>query len=160
MSTLMSRAKKGLSDPLIEAVAVDEGISVNKLTRLIASGKVVIPKNIRRENVKPTGIGKFLRTKVNANIGTSSDIINYEVEVRKAKIAQKYGADAIMDLSTAGEIDKLRRTLIRELEVPIGTVPIYQAAIAAIEKNGAIVDMDEDIIFNSITNHLKDGVDF
>jgi phosphomethylpyrimidine synthase len=160
MSTLMSRAKKGNTDELIKAISLNENISPEKLTRLVAKGKVVIPKNKIRNNIKPIGIGKYLRTKVNANIGTSSDIFDNEVEVRKAKVAIKYGADTVMDLSTAGNIDDLRRVLIKEIDVPLGTVPVYQAAIEAIDKKGAIVDMDEDLLFNNIIKQLKDGVDF
>ncbi|MHA1835825.1 MAG: phosphomethylpyrimidine synthase ThiC, partial [Candidatus Odinarchaeia archaeon] len=160
MGTLMQQAKEGNITPLMKQIASDEGLSARKLVKLIAEGKVIILNNAVRNNVKPVGVGELLRTKVNANIGTSSDIVDYEVELVKARTAIKYGADTIMDLSTGGDIDGLRRKLISELDVPIGTVPIYQAAIEAIEKKGAIVDMDEDIIFNSIHKHLKDGVDF
>ncbi|MHA1754757.1 MAG: phosphomethylpyrimidine synthase ThiC [Candidatus Odinarchaeia archaeon] len=160
MGTLMQQAKEGNITPLMKQIASDEGLSARKLVKLIAEGKVIILNNAVRNNVKPVGVGELLRTKVNANIGTSSDIVDYEVELVKARTAIKYGADTIMDLSTGGDIDGLRRKLISELDVPIGTVPIYQAAIEAIEKKGAIVDMDEDIIFNSIHKHLKDGIDF
>lgn len=160
MSNLMLDARAGKINDIAVKVAANEGLPVEKLVKLIAEGKVVVPKNITRDNVSPVGIGKYLSTKVNANIGTSSDVIDYKLEVKKAKIAKKFGADTIMDLSTGGEIDRLRREIIKEVDIPLGTVPVYQAAIEAIQKKGAIVDMNEDIIFNNILKQLKDGVDF
>ncbi|MEM4206936.1 MAG: phosphomethylpyrimidine synthase ThiC, partial [Nitrososphaerota archaeon] len=160
MSNLMIDARSGVFNELIAKVAVEEDISVEKLSRLIASGKVVIVRNLKRSNVRPTGIGAGLRTKINANVGTSSEVIDYNLEVEKALIAQKYGADTVMDLSTGGDIDYIRREIIKAVNIPIGTVPIYEAAIEAVNKKGAIVSMDEDIIFNTVIKQLKDGVDF
>ncbi|MEM3722388.1 MAG: phosphomethylpyrimidine synthase ThiC, partial [Candidatus Bathyarchaeia archaeon] len=141
-------------------VAENEGESPQAICQRIAEGTVIITRNVQRENVNPVGIGKGLRTKVNANIGTSQDLCDLNVEIEKAKVAVQYGADTIMDLSTAGDLDKIRRALIKAVNVPIGTVPIYQAAIEAAEKRGAIIHMTEDDIFNTIEKHAKDGVDF
>ncbi|MEM2675956.1 MAG: phosphomethylpyrimidine synthase ThiC [Candidatus Bathyarchaeia archaeon] len=141
-------------------VAENEGESPQALCQRIAEGTVIITRNIRRENVHPVGIGKGLRTKVNANIGTSPDLCDLNLEIKKAKVAVKYGADTIMDLSTAGNLDEIRRTIIKAVNVPIGTVPIYQAAIEATKKKGAIIHMTEDDIFNTIERHAEDGVDF
>jgi phosphomethylpyrimidine synthase len=156
----MEMAKKGQITEEIQAVARDEEESPQKILKRVAEGTVIITRNAQRENVHPVGIGKGLRTKVNANLGTSQDICDLNSEVEKAKVAVKYGADTIMDLSTAGDLDEIRRTIIRAVTVPIGTVPIYQAAIEAAKKKGAIINMTEDDIFNTIEKHAKDGVDF
>jgi len=160
LTTQMEMAKKGQITEEIQAVARDEEESPQKILKRVAEGTVIITRNAQRENVHPVGIGKGLRTKVNANLGTSQDICDLNSEVEKAKVAVKYGADTIMDLSTAGDLDEIRRTIIRAVTVPIGTVPIYQAAIEAAKKKGAIINMTEDDIFNTIEKHAKDGVDF
>ncbi|MEM3580045.1 MAG: phosphomethylpyrimidine synthase [Candidatus Bathyarchaeia archaeon] len=156
----MEAARRGQITEEMRIVAEDEGESPQALCQRIAQGTVIITRNIKRENVHPVGIGKGLRTKVNANIGTSPDLCNLNLEIEKAKVAVKYGADTIMDLSTAGDLDEIRRAIIKAVNVPIGTVPIYQAAIEATKKRGAIIHMTEDDIFNTIEKHAKDGVDF
>jgi len=156
----MASAKKGQITEEMRIVAKEEGVSLRKICQRIAEGTVIVTRNVQRENVHPVGIGKGLRIKVNANIGTSLDLCDLNLEVEKAKIAVKYGADTIMDLSTAGDLDVIRRTIIKSVNVPIGTVPIYQAAIEAAEKKGAMIDMTEDDIFNVVEKHAKDGVDF
>ncbi|WEU41016.1 MAG: phosphomethylpyrimidine synthase [Candidatus Odinarchaeum yellowstonii] len=160
MSNLMVEARSGLCSDLIAKIAAEEGIPADKLLRLVGSGKVVIVRNLKRSNVHPIGIGEGLRTKINANVGTSPEVIDYNLEVEKALIAQKYGADTVMDLSTGGDLDYIRREIIKAVTIPVGTVPIYEAAIEAVNKKGAIVSMNEDIIFNTILKQLKDGVDF
>jgi phosphomethylpyrimidine synthase len=127
--------------------------------RGIAGGRVVVTKNLGREPA-PLGIGEGLRVKVNANLGTSKDICDLNRELEKVRAAVDAGADTIMDLSTGGDIDAIRRRILKETNVPLGTVPIYQAAIEAQEKHGAIVDMTEDDIFKVIERQCKDGVDF
>jgi phosphomethylpyrimidine synthase len=97
-----------------------------------------------------------MSTKINANVGTSKDYDNPAEEIEKGKIAVEHGADAVMDLSTGREIDAVRRRLVRELDVPIGTVPVYHAA----RKRAAVVDMTADDMFNSLREHAKDGADF
>ena len=126
-----------------------------KLERLISSGRVVIPKNSNRE-IEPMGIGQFLSKKINANIGTSKDYINCDEEIKKAKIAVQYGADTVMDLSTGGDLDSIRKKIIDGVDVPLGTVPIYQAGLS----KKAVVDMTSDDMFNTVRKHAKDGVDF
>jgi len=160
VTTQMASAKKGQITEEMRIVAKEEGVSLRKICQRIAEGTVIVTRNVQRENVHPVGIGKGLRIKVNANIGTSLDLCDLNLEVEKAKIAVKYGADTIMDLSTAGDLDVIRRTIIKSVNVPIGTVPIYQAAIEAAEKKGAMIDMTEDDIFNVVEKHAKDGVDF
>jgi len=156
----MKAARNGELTREIKTVAEDEGVSAEFVRKRVAEGRIIIACNVKRRNVHPIGIGEGLRTKVNANVGTSPDFHNIEVEVEKAKVAVKYGADTVMDLSTAGDLDSIRRAILKAVNVPVGTVPIYQAAIESIKKRGAIVDMTEDDIFNIIEKHAKDGVDF
>ena len=160
MSTQMRAAKEGRETEEMRIVAKDEGESLQTIRRRIAEGTVIITRNVRRENVHPIGIGKGLRIKVNANIGTSPDMCDLDMEIKKAKIAVKYGADTIMDLSTGGNLDEIRGSILKAVTVPVGTVPIYQTAIEAAKKKGSIVHMTEDDIFNTIEKHAKDGVDF
>jgi phosphomethylpyrimidine synthase len=108
----------------------------------------------------PLGIGEGLRVKVNANIGTSREHCDIKEEVSKAKVAVASGAHAVMDLSTGGDLDSIRRMILRSVKVPVGTVPVYQAGIEALEKHGAIVDMTEDDMFSVFEAHAKQGVDF
>ena len=126
----------------------------------MADGTIVIPSNIKHANLVPGGIGQGLRTKINANIGTSSDYGDVNTELEKLRIAVDAGADTVMDLSTGGDIPTIRRAIIAASSVPIGTVPIYQAGIEAIEKYGAIVKMTADNIFAVIEENCRDGVDF
>jgi len=156
----MEDAKKGMITAEMRIVAKDEQLHPNKICRLVAKGHAVITRNLNRKNVHPIGIGKNLFTKINTNVGTSADFCDVNLEVEKAKVAVKYGSDTIMDLSTAGNLGEIRKKIIKSVKVPFGTVPIYQAAIEAIEKHGTILDMDEDLIFDVIERHLKDGVDF
>jgi len=105
-------------------------------------------------------VGAGLATKVNANIGTSSDYGDAETELEKLRVALEAGADAVMDLSTGGDITAIRRAIIAASPRPIGTVPVYQAGVAAIEAHGAIVRMSVDDIFDAIEAHAREGVDF
>ncbi|MBK5189962.1 MAG: phosphomethylpyrimidine synthase ThiC [Methanosarcinales archaeon] len=150
----------------LKRVSVAEGVSVEKLQRLLDAGKVVIPRNVKRADEARDGreivlkaIGEGMSTKLNVNVGTSKDYVNLGEEVEKAKIALQYGADAIMDLSTGGDLDETRRTILKEVNVPVGTVPIYQAALEKADVR-AVVDMSSDDMFNAVRNHAKDGVDF
>jgi len=149
-----------IKDSLVGEIAQTEGISVEVLKQLLAKGEVIVLKNKQRKNTKPLGIGKNLRTKVNANIGTSPERADLNFELKKLKVALEAGADTIMDLSTAGDLDSIRRQILDSCNVPVGTVPIYQAAIEAIAEKGGIVKMDEEKIFRVIERQLKDGVDF
>jgi phosphomethylpyrimidine synthase len=143
----------------MKAVADAEDVDVERIRKGVAKGRIVIPKNVCREDVKPIGIGEGLRVKVNANIGTSKDFASESDEIGKAKIAVKYGADTLMDLSTGGDLEKIRREIMK-VPVPIGTVPIYEAGTKAIKRSGSIVEMTEDDLFNAIERQAKEGVDF
>jgi phosphomethylpyrimidine synthase len=156
----MKSARLGEITPEMQAVAQEEKVSIDKIRRRVAAGTVIIARNVRRKNVHPLGIGEMLRTKVNTNIGTSPDMSDINLEIEKAKVAVEYGTDTIMDLSINGDLDKVRRAILDAVAVPLGTVPVYQAAIEAARKHGSIVHMTEDDIFRVIEKHAEDGVDF
>jgi len=160
MVTQMKAAREGKVTEEMRIVAKDEDESPQSIRRRLAEGTVIVTRNIQHENVHPIGIGKGLRIKVNANIGTSPDLCDLDLEIGKAKTAVRYGADTIMDLSTDGDLDDIRKKILQTVNVPIGTVPIYQTAIEVAEKKGSIMHMNEDDIFNTIEKHAKDGVDF
>jgi phosphomethylpyrimidine synthase len=152
--TLMKQAARSVPD-IIKRAAKIEGIDAKKLARSVAAGRSIVPHNPKHRS-RPCGIGEGLRVKVNANIGTSPDHCSLKEELVKAKVAVELGADAIMDLSIGGNIDAIRKAIIKKVDVAIGTVPIYQAANEA----GHILDMNEDIMFKTIEKHARDGVDF
>ncbi len=143
----------------IKGLSEAEGIEPGLLARLVSSGKVVVPSNPRHRSLRPCAIGQDMRVKINANIGTSKDHIDVEEELEKARVAVKYGADAIMDLSTGGNIREIRRMIVRESPVPVGTVPIYEAVCSRAKKGGPGA-MKADDLFKAIEAHARDGVDF
>ncbi|MEA1872777.1 MAG: phosphomethylpyrimidine synthase ThiC [Chloroflexota bacterium] len=158
--TQLELARKGTVSPQVKHIAEKEGVETDFVLQGLAEGKIVIPANLNHTNLIPCGIGQGLRTKVNANIGTSSDFCDLNMELRKLQTAIDFGADTVMDLSTGGDISAIRRAILSASAVPVGTVPIYQAGIEAIENRGAIVNMSVDDIFAVIEEHAKDGVDF
>jgi phosphomethylpyrimidine synthase len=157
--TQISKAKQGKTTKEIRDVSKSENIDLSILRKRVASGKIAIPYN-PIHSPKALGIGKGLRVKVNANIGTSREYCNLQDELEKAKTSIAAGAHAVMDLSTGGNLDKIRTSLIKIVNVPFGTVPIYQAGIESIKKHGSIIDMTEDEIFNIFEHQAKQGVDF
>ena len=158
--TQLEAARKKRITPAIKKVAADEGMAADSLLELVAAGKVVIPFNPNHSPSRPAGIGHPLRTKVNVNIGTSADFPRLADELRKVDIAVQYEADAIMDLSTGGDLRKIRRHILEKSPLPLGTVPVYQAAIEAISRRGSIVEMTEDDLFSTIESQAREGVDF
>ncbi len=158
--TQLELAKKGAISLQMKQVAEKEGLEAEFIRQGVAQGTIVIPANIWHSNLDPCGIGQGLYTKVNANIGTSSDYGTRDTELEKLRITIEYKADTVMDLSTGGDITAIRRAIIASCPIPIGTVPIYQAGIEAMEKRGAIVNMTADDLFAAIEQQAKDGVDF
>lgn len=148
----MQEAMNGRVPSEIKAVADREGIEPEKLARLVASGRAVLPRNIRRDGLAAVGIGEMLTTKVNVNIGTSQNLVSPEDELEKARAAIASGADAVMDLSTGGDLDAVRRMILKAVRVPVGSVPIYNAAVNK--------DLSSQGLFNALEKHAKDGVDF
>jgi len=158
--TQLELAREGNTSPQMVAVAQHEGVDAEFVRQGVAEGTIVIPANANHINLAPCGIGQGLRTKVNANIGTSSDFGDIDTELEKLRVAVDSGADTVMDLSTGGDISAIRRAIIASSSLPIGTVPIYQAGIEAIGRHGAIVKMTIDDLFAVIEQHARDGVDF
>ena len=157
--TQLEQAKKGQITDEMKYVSEKEGIEIIKLLKRVAKGQIVIPKNFTSDSI-PLGIGKGLKTKINANVGSSSELENVEWEVEKALTAVKFGSDTLMDLSTGPNFKEVRKAIMKEVNIPIGTVPIYEAAVKSSESRGAVVHMDEDDMFQAIINQAEDGVDF
>ena len=157
--TQISDAKKGILTDEMKHVAEIEGVSEDFILRSVAEGTIVIPSNVNRD-IEASGIGAGLRTKVNATVGTSTDIVNFDEEVLKAQIAIDNGADCLMELSIGGDLDVIRNRVLDMSPLPVGSVPVYQAAIESIRRDGSVVYMTEDDLFNTIEKQAKDGIDF
>lgn len=161
MKTQMEYAREGKITDKMKQAAREASISPEFLRANIAGGTAIICHNNLHLNGKPLAVGEGIRTRVNANIGTSKDDTSIDNELEKAQVAVNAGADSIMDLSTGGPIDEIRAAIIAETDICIGSVPLYQAACDTVMKKGkAIVDMSVDDIFAGIKKHLDDGVDF
>jgi len=158
--TQLELAKEGIISPQMEQVAQREGVAAEVIRQGVHEGTIVIPANTSRHGLTPCGIGKGLKTKVNANIGTSSDFGDASTELLKLQVATLAGADTVMDLSTGGDMVAIRRSIITSSSLPVGTVPIYQAGIEAIDRYGTIVKMTADDLFAVILEHACGGVDF
>ncbi|MBU1207452.1 MAG: phosphomethylpyrimidine synthase ThiC [Proteobacteria bacterium] len=159
--TQLEYARQGETTEAMEKTAASEGISAETIRQGIAEGTIVITQNVKHRTISPLAIGKGLRTKINANVGTSKDHTNVEEELAKVRAAIEAGADTIMDLSTGPAIGETRKTVIQASTVPVGTVPIYQAAVEMPEKkNRPMVEMTADDLFEVIERQGEDGVDF
>lgn len=157
----MSYAKRGIATEEMKQVAKDEQVDLDLIVRGVARGVIIIPKNnARRQEIKVKGIGKGLSTKVNVNIGTSTLKVDLKEEVEKAKVAVRYGADTIMDLSDAGNLVDIRRTLLDVARIPFGYVPVYQAYANAVSKYKNPLEMSSDDFIKAFEDAVKDGVDF
>ena len=160
MKNQLIAAWEGKTTQEMKRIAKDEGVDVNVLRDNVAAGKTAILANNRHKNFTPKGVGKGLSVKVNANIGTSPERVDVKEELKKLKMACDAGADAVMDLSTGGNLDEIRKIIMAEAGIPIGTVPIYQAAVETVKKKKPITRMEPDDIFEVIEKHGIDGVDF
>jgi len=158
--TELELAREGFISPQMSLVAQHEGVEAEFIRQGVGGGTIVIPANTKHTNLIPCGIGQGLKTKVNANIGTSSDFGNIDTELEKLRVAIDSGADTVMDLSTGGDISAIRRAIVGSSPLPVGTVPIYQVGIEAIARHDAIVKMTVDDLFGVIEEHARDGVDF
>ncbi|MBQ6350972.1 MAG: phosphomethylpyrimidine synthase [Methanobrevibacter sp.] len=157
--TQISDAKKGILTDEMKHVAEIENVSEDFILRSVANGTIVIPSNVNRD-IEAAGIGAGLRTKVNATVGTSTDIVNFDEEVLKAQIAIDNGADCLMELSIGGDLNVIRNRVLDMSPLPVGSVPVYQAAIESIRRDGSVIYMTEDDLFNTIEKQAKDGIDF
>ena len=158
--TQLESARKGRITPEMEAVARDEGVDADLILKRVAQGAIVIPCNVNRRMASVRGIGLGLRTKVNANIGTSKDYPGIADELAKLQAALDAGADAVMDLSTGGDLESIRREIIDRCPVPLGTVPIYEAAVRVAAERGSITRITAEDLFDVIESQAKQGVDF
>ena len=159
MLTQIESAREGIVTPQMAAVAADEALSAEFVRSMVAEGRIVIPWNHNRRP-RATGIGAGLRTKVNASIGTSSDIIDYQAEVAKARAAMESGADTLMELSVGGDLDRVRREVIACVDLPVGNVPLYQAFCDAARKYGDPNRLDPEELFDLIERQCADGMAF
>ncbi|HPP88080.1 MAG TPA: phosphomethylpyrimidine synthase ThiC [bacterium] len=157
--TQLEYARQDILTDEMKQVAAAENIAAQELLQAVKDGVVVIPKNVNHK-FKAVGIGRGLTTKINANIGTSRDCQNIDYELKKLEIAEKYGANAIMDLSTGGDLDKIRKLVIEKSSICVGTVPIYEMAVIALEKYGDTNKIDKELMFDIIEKHCEQGVDF
>ena len=160
MQNQLIEARNGIVTEATKVVAEHEGIDAASLRDLIAEGRAIILSNERHRDLTPRGVGAGLSVKVNANIGTSAERMNVEEELEKLRVAEEAGADAVMDLSTGGDLDSIRKIVMSHARVPVGTVPIYQAAVEAVRKKKSITKLEADELFEVIERHGEDGVDF
>ncbi len=157
--TIVTDAKNGKITEEMKVVAANEGKDPEFIRRGIAAGRIVIPMTPYRD-IKLCGIGEGLRTKVNASIGSSSDIVDDEAEVAKAKAAEAAGADTLMELGTGGDFLGIRKKVCDAISLSVGSVPLYQAFITAAKRDGAIVHMTEDDLWNATEEQAKLGTNF
>ncbi|AOY77162.1 B12 lower ligand biosynthesis ThiC-like protein BzaB [Clostridium formicaceticum] len=153
-------ARAGKVTEEMEIVALQEQVEVEFIRKGVAEGRIVIPKNRVRNRSKLCGIGAGLDIKVNALIGTSSDRDQMDMEMKKLRIAEEAGCHSFMDLSTGGDIDGMRKQTLSLANVAVGSVPVYQAGVEAIDKKGSIVGMTSDDLFETIEKQAADGMDF
>ena len=158
--TQLEAAKSGRISEEMEICAEREGVSPEFIRKGVAEGNIVVVRNNRHTAIAPLAVGKGLRTKVNANIGTSGDHADLDLELEKVKVSAASGADAIMDLSTGGDLNAIRKAIIKASPLAVGTVPIYQAASMMLAQKKAIMAMTADDLFAAIEENGVDGVDF
>ncbi len=158
--TQLESARKGVITREMEEAAAAEGVEPGFIRAGIEEGTVVLIQSKLRPRTSPLAVGAGLRTKVNANIGSSQDSSDLDSELEKLRVAIEAGADAVMDLSTGADVDAIRKAILKESTVPIGTVPIYQAALDAKERGKSFVELTALEIFEAIERHAEDGVDF
>jgi len=154
--TQLEAARKGIITPEMKSVAESEYLSPEKVRDEIVKGRLLITANPLHKNLKPIGIGRELRCKINANIGNSALLSNLDEEIGKLTNCVKYGADAVMDLSSGGQISQIREAILANSPIPLGTVPVYEALAIA----GDPMLLSEDVILNVIENQARQGVDF
>lgn len=158
--TQLEYAKKNKVTPVMREVARREGIKPVELMRLLAKGHAVIPLNINHKIKSPCAIGSGLSTKINANIGTSTDESRISEEIEKLKVAVNYGADVLMDLSVGGDLSRTRKEVLKYSSIPVGTVPVYEAAVRAQKKYGNFLKFDARDMLDVLQAQAEQGVDF
>ena len=154
--TQMHYARRGELTKQMSYVAKIEGVSENLVMDEVAKGSIIIPANVNHTNLKPMGIGRKLKTKVNANIGNSSLSSDICAELRKLEICLEFGADTVMDLSTDGDLDAIRSAIIEHSSVPVGTVPMYEILKEAKE----VTNITNELILSVLEKQAKQGVSY
>lgn len=154
--TQMYYARRGELTKQMSYVAKIEGVSENLLVDEVANGRIIIPANVNHINLKPMGIGRKLKTKINANIGNSSLSSDICAELRKLEICLEFGADTVMDLSTDGDLDAIRSAIIEHSSVPVGTVPMYEILKEAKE----VTNITNELILSVLEKQARQGVSY
>ncbi|MDD4279174.1 MAG: phosphomethylpyrimidine synthase ThiC, partial [Candidatus Sumerlaeales bacterium] len=160
MLTQLEQARKGIETAQMCAAADYDSVSAEMIRQGMVSGEIVLPSNVNHVHLTPMAVGKGLSTKVNANIGTSDAYPELDKEVKKLETALKAGVHSVMDLSTGGDIDQTRRSIVAKSPVMVGSVPLYQALVSAAQRGDRMVDMTAEDMFNSVEAHCADGIDF
>lgn len=158
--TRLEEARAGVITTEMKEAAIGEGVEPEFIRKGMADGNIIITRSTLRKDLKPLAVGQGLRTKVNANIGSSQDTSTPEEELEKLQAAESAGADAVMDLSTGGDVDAIRALIIEKSTVPIGTVPVYHAAVKSRDKGKSFVELTSEDFFEAVEKHGQDGVDF
>lgn len=154
--TQMYYARRGELTKEMSYVAKVEGVSENLVMDEVAKGSIIIPANVNHTNLKPMGIGRKLKTKINANIGNSSLSSDICAELRKLEICLEFGADTVMDLSTDGDLDAIRSAIIEHSSVPVGTVPMYEILKEAKE----VTNITNELILSVLEKQARQGVSY
>ncbi|MBU1156784.1 MAG: phosphomethylpyrimidine synthase ThiC [Proteobacteria bacterium] len=159
MENTLLAAQAGRTTPVMETIAAQEGLSPEAVRQEIALGRLVAPQNPNHE-CRVVGIGHGMRTKINASIGTSTDLADVGEEVAKALAAQEAGADTLMELSVGGDLDLVRREVLAAVDLPVGNVPLYQAFSEAAQRHGDPNKLDPEELFELIERQCADGISF
>jgi len=162
-NTQIENAAKKATTQEMKKVAKSENVKTEFIRRGVEAGTIVILKNNSRPKIKnfhTVGVGRGLKIKVNANIGTSPMNCNISTERKKVFTAIKYGADAVMDLSTGGDVSKIRKIVVNESTVPVGTVPVYGLICEMSRRKKKFLDANIALMLEEIEKHLETGVDF
>lgn len=158
--TQLEYAKNNKLTPLMKIIAKKEGVNPHDLLKNIKNGSAVILKNSSRQLKNPCAVGRGVSTKVNANIGTSTDKFKIKDELKKLEVCMKYGADAVMDLSVGGDLRKIRREVIKNSSLPVGTVPVYELAVNARRNKMDLLSFGYKEMLDALECQAREGVDF
>jgi phosphomethylpyrimidine synthase len=152
-------ARDGSATDEIKFVAEKEGVPLDVMLERVGNGRIALLKN-KHHAINPVGVGEGLSVKINSNIGSSEDKLNVEDELEKLRVSIEYKADVVMDLSTGGNIGKIRKEILAHSTIPLGTVPIYQSVVNAVRKHKSMFKLTVDEMFENIEEQAEQGVDF
>lgn len=157
--TQVEYAAEGIITSEMNEIAEKEGMEPERVLERVAQGQIVMPLN-RNRRCAVVGIGMGLSTKINASIGTSTDIADIDAEIEKAVAAERAGADTLMELSVGGDLNRVRKEVLSAVNLPVGNVPLYQAFCEAADKYGDPNRLDEEMLFDLIERQCGDGISF